>query len=82
MVSLKVLRASIKDASKAHLVCEKCGGPDPSFQPSLTAYSSTGLDIELDDLPNRAVFLCPSCYAEYVDYWTEMWREYRSSQGV
>lgn len=63
----------------------QCTGPDCQRQdavarPSMTCYvDSEGKPTE--ELNPRPV-LCEEHFEEYVEYWQEMWDEYRSSQGV
>lgn len=61
--------------------CTHCHAPDAQYYPSMTAYDTHHLDLEVDDNPNSPVFLCSPCYAEYVDYWTALWDEYNYSRG-
>ena len=71
-------------------VCEHCGSTDRvSFVGSMTAYhyEETVWDILLygpgeTPNPNRDKAYCPSCAEEHVAYWTEMWDEFRSMQGI
>lgn len=85
MISLKKLQSVVIKISRAHSIvccenCEYCNQFGAQRRLALTAYH---WDKKLSDIdPNRDVFLCAKCYQGYVDYWTEMWEEYRSSQGV
>lgn len=58
--------------------CERCG----SFwrltvTSSMSAYHWNGEGLD----PNRNRLYCEPCSLDYVDYMTEKWREYYSSQG-
>lgn len=61
--------------------CEypECINQNATPRPSMTCYvNSKG--IPTDELNPKPV-LCDEHAEEYVDYWNEMWAEYRSSQG-
>lgn len=58
--------------------CAFCDAQRASIRPSsMTAYAPT----ERCPYPNPYPVLCDECWAEYVEYWNEMWAEYRNSQG-
>jgi len=82
-MSLERLQSTVLEISQKHEVgcCEHCKGPNSRLWPSMTAYDTSDLNLEFDDNPNAHVFLCHCCHDDYVDYWTEMWNEYKSSQG-
>lgn len=59
--------------------CPNCSATDAVQRPSLTCYvNSEGAPT--DELNHKPV-LCEAHWVEYEDYWTEMWDEWRSSQG-
>lgn len=57
-----------------------CPSTDATERPSLTCYVNNE-GVPTDQLNPKPV-LCDGHWAEYEDYWLEMWAEYRSSQGV
>lgn len=64
------------------MTCEfpNCILSDAISRPSMTCY------VNIEGMPteelNPRPILCEQHWEEYVDYWNEMWAEYRSSQGV
>jgi hypothetical protein len=59
--------------------CEYCGSTNlVRLIPGMTAYywDGTGED------PNRRRCYCEECAIDHVEYWTDMWAEYRASQGI
>lgn len=63
-------------------ICEDCQTETEVTEVmAMTAYP-TKLPVRHPDNPNRPMMLCKPCEDDYVEYWTERWDEYRSSQGV
>jgi hypothetical protein len=83
MISLKDIQITLKEISKKHGVggCEHCNSDVAKFWPSMTAYSTHGLDYEVDGDPNGDVYLCIPCHEEYVEFWQSQWDEYNASRG-
>jgi hypothetical protein len=83
MMSLDTIQITLRDVSDKLGVgrCERCNSSNAKLWPSMTAYSTAGMNLDLEDDPNAKVFLCHCCHEDYVEYWTEMWNEYKSSQG-
>lgn len=57
-----------------------CKGFAGEITKSMTAYAFDGEKNSPDD-PNRDMWLCPDCREGYIEHWTDMWDEWRSSQG-
>ena len=76
------LKEKINDISKKNNVggCDRCHSKHPKFRRSMTAYSTVGMNMDIEGDPNGDVFLCDMCYEEYVQYWEEMWDEYNRSR--
>lgn len=56
------------------LRCMNCGAVDSvDMRPSYTAYHWNGEG----DNPNADVPLCPDCFEEHREYWSEMWSHAR-----
>jgi hypothetical protein len=83
MMSLDRIRITLQKVSEKLGVgrCEQCNGPNAKLWPSMTAYSTVGMDLDIEDDPNAHVFLCHCCHECYVEHWTEMWDEYNYSRG-
>ncbi len=58
---------------------QECTSQNATPRPSLTCY------VNIDGIPteelNPKPILCDEHWEEYAAYWTEMWDEYRASQG-